>query len=214
MTDKELKKVMETLAAKYPEPVTELFFNSPFQLLVATILSAQSTDKQVNRVTSRLFTRYNSPEDFARLNQGDLEEEISSIGLYHHKSKYIIETSRMLIGEFAGKVPERREDLIKLPGVGRKTANVLLACAFNQNALPVDTHVFRVANRLGLVNADKTEEIEEGLMKIIPEERWSDMHHWLIFHGRNTCKARNPDCRNCELRDYCRYFAGVDILSR
>lgn len=206
MTAKDLEQIMTILAEKYPEPKTELNFSTPFELLVATILSAQSTDKQVNKVTERLFKKYNKPEDFANLERSELEKEINSIGLYRNKSKYIIETSKILLDKYGGRVPVSRRELTKLPGVGRKTANVLLACAFARNTIPVDTHVFRVANRLGLANSDRVDQVEEELMKAVPEDSWADMHHWLIFHGRKTCKARNPECNRCELKVYCKYY--------
>lgn len=206
MTAKDLEQIMTILAEKYPEPETELNFSTPFELLVATILSAQSTDKQVNKVTERLFKKYNKPEDFANLERRELEKEINSIGLYRNKSKYIIETSKILLDKYGGRVPATRRELTELPGVGRKTANVLLACAFARNAIPVDTHVFRVANRLGLANSDRVDQVEEELMKAVPEDSWADMHHWLIFHGRRTCKARNPECNRCELKVYCKYY--------
>lgn len=206
MKDNIILAVMNELEKKYPNPVTALYHSSPFELLIATILSAQSTDKQVNKVTRNLFKKYNTPHDFAKLNKKALEKEINSIGLYKNKSKYIIGASNKIISDYAGKVPERREDLIKLPGVGRKTANVVLASAFNKNAIAVDTHVFRVANRLGLVDADNPYQVEKQLMEIIPEEKWAEMHHWLIFHGRETCKARNPECEDCSVSKFCNYY--------
>ncbi len=207
----QITKIMEILSDKYPEPRTALYFNSPFELLLATILSAQSTDKQVNKVTKMLFKKYNKPTDFARLTRTELEREISSIGLYHNKSKYIIECSKLLIKKYNGEVPRKRKSLMELPGVGRKTANVVLICAFGINAFPVDTHVLRVANRLGLVASKNPLEVEKGLCNLVPETRWSDMHHWFIFHGRETCKARKPGCKQCLLKGYCKKYQTGEI---
>jgi len=179
--------------------------------LIATILSAQSTDKQVNKVTKRLFKKYNKPADFAKLTIAELEKKINSIGLYHNKSKYIIECSKLLIKNYNGKVPRNRKELMELPGVGRKTANVVLICAFGINAFPVDTHVLRVTNRLGLVETDSPLEVEKRLCDLVPEEKWSDMHHWLIFHGRETCKARKPECQQCLIQEYCKKYQSGDI---
>jgi len=206
MTSTNVKEIIKLLSKEYPEAETELNYTSSFELLIATILSAQTTDKQVNKVTASLFIKYNKPEDFHKLNEEILQKEISSIGLYRNKSKYIVKTSKILLEDFNGEVPDNRKDLMKLPGVGRKTANVLLSCAFNKNAIAVDTHVFRVANRLGIVKGDKVYQVEEQLMGKVPEEKWSDMHHWLIFHGRRVCKAQNPDCQSCVLSQYCSYF--------
>ncbi len=206
MTSTNTRKIMELLDKEYPEAETELIYTTSFELLIATILSAQTTDKQVNKVTASLFMKYNKPEDFHQLEEEILQKEINSIGLYRNKSKYIIKTSKILLEDFNGEIPDNRKDLMKLPGVGRKTANVVLSCAFNKNAIAVDTHVFRVANRLGIVKSDKVYQVEEQLMEEVPEKKWSDMHHWLIFHGRRVCKAQNPDCQNCVLTLYCSYF--------
>lgn len=205
MKENDINKIVDIFQNKYPEPETSLVYKTPFELLVATILSAQTTDKQVNKVTAKLFKEYNIPAEFSKLSRKELENKIKSIGLYRNKSKYIIETSKLLVENFNGVVPSTRKELMKLPGVGRKTANVVLACAFTQNAFPVDTHVFRVANRIGLANSDKVGEVERQLMHYIPEEEWSKMHHWLIFHGREVCKAQNPECNECEIRKLCTY---------
>jgi len=206
MTEIKEEKILEKLAAEYPEAKTELNYTTPFELLVATILSAQTTDKQVNKVTAELFKKYNKAEDFASLSPEELAEEIKSIGLYKNKSKFIVETSKIILEKYEGKVPEEREALMKLPGVGRKTANVILSSAFNKAAIAVDTHVFRVANRIGLANSDKVLEVEKQLMERIPEKVWSKLHHWLIFHGRRVCKARNPACEKCVLKEDCLYY--------
>jgi len=203
---KNIKKIIDIFEAKYPDPESALNYNNEFELLVATILSAQTTDKQVNKVTSNLFDKYNSPDDFASLEPEELEEEIKSIGLYRNKSKYIVKTSKKLIEDYKGKVPDTRKQLTDLSGVGRKTANVVLSCGFTKDAFPVDTHVFRLANRIGLVKSDKVREVEEGLMEVIPKEYWSKMHHWLIFHGREVCKSQNPRCEECKIKNFCNYY--------
>ncbi|HKL75769.1 MAG TPA: endonuclease III [Halanaerobiales bacterium] len=203
---KNIKKIIDIFEAKYPDPESALNYNNEFELLVATILSAQTTDKQVNKVTSNLFDKYNSPDDFASLEPEELEEEIKSIGLYRNKSKYIVKTSKKLIEDYKGQVPDTRKQLTDLSGVGRKTANVVLSCGFTKDAFPVDTHVFRLANRIGLVKSDKVREVEEGLMEVIPKEYWSKMHHWLIFHGREVCKSQNPRCEECKIKNFCNYY--------
>jgi len=203
---KNLGKIIEYFSKKYPKPETALKFMTPFQLLIATIMSAQTTDVQVNKVTEKLFNKFKKAEDFAKLSYEELEKEIKSIGLYKNKSKYIIESSKMIINKYSNEVPKSREKLMNLPGVGRKTANVVLANAFKQNTIAVDTHVFRVANRLGIVNTDKTDQVEKTLMEVVPENYWSKFHHWLIFHGREVCKARNPYCQGCTLKSYCKYY--------
>ena len=204
-----IKKIIDVFSKKYPNPESALNYNNEFELLIATILSAQTTDKQVNKVTAKLFEKYNSPEDFASLSPENLQKEIQSIGLYRNKSKYIIKTAQTIINDFAGKVPNTRQELLKLTGVGRKTANVVLSCAFTKDAFPVDTHVFRLANRIGLVKSDKVREVEDGLMELIPQKYWSKMHHWLIFHGREVCKAQNPLCNDCDINEYCNYFLKI-----
>jgi len=206
---KNVEKLLDYFQKKYPRPETALNFNNPFELLISTIMSAQTTDVQVNKVTETLFEKYSRPEDFAKLSQKELEEEIKTIGLYKNKSKYIIKTSKMILNDFNGKVPQTRKDLTKLSGVGRKTANVVLANAFGEDTIAVDTHVFRVANRLGLVDTDKTDQVEKGLMDVIPEKYWTKFHHWLIFHGREVCKARNPQCDVCKISKYCDYYQNV-----
>jgi len=204
--DKNVEKIINYFKKKYPDPATALNYKTPFQLLIATIMSAQTTDKQVNKVTEQLFQKYEKPNDFAKLNVKELQKEIQSIGLYKNKSKYIIESSKKIVEEFEGKVPKTRKDLIKLPGVGRKTANVVLANAFDMKTIAVDTHVFRVANRLGLVDTDKRDQVEQDLMEVVPEDYWTKFHHWLIFHGRETCKARSPLCDKCKISRCCDYY--------
>jgi endonuclease-3 len=199
------EKILALLKACYPEVKSGLRFSNPFELLVATILSAQSTDKQVNKVTQNLFKKYSDAESISRLSPEELAEEIKSIGLYKNKSKNIIATCKMLTESYGGRVPSTLEELMSLPGVGRKTANVVLSNAFNIPAIAVDTHVLRVANRLGLAESDDPLKTEEQLMTVIPREDWSDAHHWLIWHGRLVCKARNPQCEKCRLKDLCKY---------
>ena len=201
-----VEKMIDYFEKKYPDPETALNYETPFQLLIATIMSAQTTDVQVNKVTKDLFSKYKTPNDFAELEVRELQKEIQSIGLYKNKSKYIIESSKMIVEDFDGKVPTNRKDLVKLPGVGRKTANVVLANAFDRETIAVDTHVFRVANRLGLVDTDKRDQVEQDLMEVVPENYWTKFHHWLIFHGREICKARNPLCDKCEIKSYCDYY--------
>jgi endonuclease III len=196
-------KLFQLLDSTYPDAHCELNFSNPFELLVATILSAQATDKKVNQITQKLFTKYKSPEDFVMLSQSELEGAIREIGLYHNKAKNILATCRILVEEYEGKVPSTFNELTKLPGVGRKTANVVLSNAFGIPALAVDTHVLRVSNRLGLATGTNPDSIENQLMVLIPREKWSHAHHLLIWHGRRTCAARNPKCRDCPLLDSC-----------
>ena len=180
-----------------------LVFNNPFELLIAVILSAQCTDKRVNVVTARLFAKAPTPEAIANMSLTALEEEIKDCGLFRAKAKNIMATCRTLVEDFDGEVPQDYEALLKLPGVGRKTANVVASIAFNRPAIAVDTHVFRVANRLKLAVGETPLEVEKGLNKAIPREKWSEAHHWLIWHGRRVCKARKPLCGQCPLADVC-----------
>jgi endonuclease-3 len=176
----------------YPDAHCELNYRNPFELLIATILSAQSTDRQVNKVTARLFEAYPTPADFLKLTEEELAEHIRGLGLFRNKSKHILETCRILVNDFDGQVPNKREQLEKLPGVGRKTANVVLSNAFQVPAFAVDTHVHRVANRLALADSKTPLETEKQLMKRVPRSEWSDTHHRIIWHGRRICSARNP----------------------
>lgn len=200
-----VKKILRILAERYPNPRPALVHSSPFELLIATMLSAQSTDKQVNMITEKLFKKYKTPEDYAGLVPEVLEEDIRGCGLYRNKAKNIVETCRILVEKFDSQVPRNRDDLTALPGVGRKTANVVLSNAFGIPAIAVDTHVFRVANRLGLADSNEVLGTEKDLMRRIPREMWSDAHHWLIFLGREICQARNPRCTFCPLCSACRY---------
>lgn len=200
------REILAKLKECYPKATTALKFSNSFELLIATILSAQTTDKQVNKVTQVLFQKYPDPCTLSRLSTEELESEIKSIGLYKNKSKNILATCKLLNEKYGGRVPSTREELMALPGVGRKTANVVLSNAFNIPAIAVDTHVFRVANRLGLAESNDPLQTEEQLMEVIPKENWSDAHHWLIWHGRLVCKARNPECEKCKLNTLCKYF--------
>ena len=183
-----------------------LEFTTPFELLVATILSAQATDVSVNKVTKEMFKFANTPEDFAKMDIKELENHIRTIGIYRNKAKNIKNASIMLIREFGGIVPDNMKDLTKLPGVGRKTANVVMSNAFGIDAIAVDTHVQRVSNRIGLANSKDVLNTEKDLRKNLPKEKWSKLHHQIIAHGRKICKARNPMCEECDLRDLCQDY--------
>jgi endonuclease-3 len=205
VNDAKRRAIFERLRAANPEPRTELHFSSPFELLVAVILSAQATDKSVNKATAGLFRAAHTPAAMLALGVDGLSSHIRSIGLYNSKAKNIIETCRLLIERHAGEVPSSREELERLPGVGRKTANVVLNTAFGQPTIAVDTHIFRVANRIGLVAGKTPRAVEDKLLKVVPPEFRKDAHHWLILHGRYTCKARNPACPVCAINDLCEY---------
>jgi endonuclease-3 len=206
LNEADVKKALAALCANYPNPRPELLFTSPYELLVATMLSAQSTDRQVNICTRRLFPVYNTAAQIAALTEDELFEYIKSCGLYQTKGRNIIAASKLLVEKYGGEVPPDRDALIELPGVGRKTANVVVSNAFKIPAIAVDTHVFRVANRIGLANAKDVLHTEQQLMRAIPQEDWGDAHHWLIFHGRRVCDARKPRCADCCVNDVCEYF--------
>ena len=205
MTPRRVRAIFERLRAKNPHPTTELEYSTPFELLVAVILSAQATDKSVNLATRRLFPVANTPEAIAVLGVEGLAPYVKSIGLWQNKAKNVIATCEALIERHGGQVPADREALEALPGVGRKTANVILNTAFGQPTLAVDTHVFRVANRTGLARAGDVRGVEDGLLEIIPDEFIHDAHHWLILHGRYVCTARNPDCEHCVIAELCEF---------
>jgi len=188
-----------------PEPRSELIHASPFELLVAVILSAQSTDVGVNRATAKLFHVANTPEAMIELGEEGLKQYISSIGLYNNKARHIIRASEILVRDFGGKVPCERQALERLPGVGRKTANVVLNVAFGQPTMAVDTHVFRVANRTGLAPGKTPLEVEKGLLQIVPDEYMHHAHHWLVLHGRYICTARRPKCPVCPIEPECQW---------
>lgn len=198
--------LIESLNEMHPNAECELDYRSPYELLVAVILSAQCTDKRVNLVTAELFKKYNTPSQIAALPQEALEKEIKSCGFYHDKAKNIIGASRAILDRFGGEVPSSREELMTLPGVGRKTANVVYAVAFKGDAIAVDTHVFRLSHRLGLSKGKDPLEVEKDLCAAFPEKTWSHLHHLLIHHGRYVCRAQSPSCDRCNLTEVCLYF--------
>ena len=195
--------IVSELEKNYQGSKSGLNFSNSFELLIATILSAQTNDNQVNKVTTELFKELNTPEQYLKLSEAEFKEKIKSIGLNNSKSRHILQTCKILVEKYEGQVPSNFEELVKLPGVGRKTANVVLSNAFGIPALAVDTHVFRVSNRLGLVEAKNVEDTENQLKEIIPREKWSDAHHWLIWHGRKICTATKPKCVSCFLNKLC-----------
>ena len=209
------KALCEMLPRIYPDAHCELDFSNPLELLVATILSAQCTDVQVNKVTPALFKKYRTARDYAEADPAELEHDLRAIGLYRNKAKNIRACARLLVDEHGGKVPETMEALVRLPGVGRKTANVVLGNAFGQNVgVVVDTHVARLSARLGLTRQTDPKKIEPVLMKLVPRNDWTLFSHWLIFHGRRRCKAVTPDCPGCELKDLCPSYPQLMKLRR
>ena len=197
----------EVLGAEYPNPKSELHYDSPFQLLVSTIMAAQATDRQVNIITRELFKSAPDAKSLSRLELDTVIGFVRSINYFNNKAKNILEVSRILAARYNGQVPETREELESLPGVGRKTANVVLSNAFGQAVMPVDTHVHRVSNRIGLVRTDKPEQTETALMNIIPKAWVINFHHYLLLHGRYTCKAKKPECSLCGVSSVCEYPA-------
>ena len=185
-----------------------LLYSSTFELLVAVILSAQGTDERVNQVTRVLFQKYNTPQSLLTLTQTELEKYIFSCGFYRMKAAHILSASQDIVDKFGGEVPQTVEELMTLAGVGKKTANVVYSVAFGGDAIAVDTHVFRVSNRLGLAKGSTPLQVEEGLNKTIPKSDWSSAHHWLIWHGRKVCHSQRPDCENCTLASFCDYKKG------
>jgi endonuclease-3 len=198
-------EIFRRLQSIDPHPTTELEYSTPFELLVAVVLSAQATDKGVNLATRRLFPVANTPEEILALGESGLREYVKTIGLYQSKAKHIIQTCRILIDEHGGQVPSTREQLEKLPGVGRKTANVILNVAFGEPTMAVDTHIFRVSNRTGIAPGKTPLEVEKKLLRHVPGEFMQHAHHWLILHGRYTCIARKPRCSECVIADLCEY---------
>ena len=199
------REIFRRLQAGNPNPTTELVYRTPYELLVAVVLSAQATDKSVNKATQPLFEKYSSPEKIVKLGVTRLENYIKTIGLYRTKAKNVVALSKILIGEHGGEVPAEREALERLPGVGRKTANVVLNTAFGQPTVAVDTHIFRVANRTGLAPGKDVLEVEQKLLRFTPPEYLKNAHHWLILHGRYVCLARKPSCPRCVIRDLCEF---------
>jgi endonuclease-3 len=202
---KQCQQIFKRLKKNNPKPTTELKYNTPFELLITVILSAQATDISVNKATEKLFKVANTPHKIHALGETKLKEYIRTIGLYNTKAKNILKTCAILMREFSSKIPNNREDLQRLPGVGRKTANVILNTAFHQHTIAVDTHVFRVANRTGLANGKNPEAVEQQLLKIIPPLYLKDAHHWIVLHGRYVCVAKKPKCHACIIADLCEY---------
>lgn len=200
-----IEAIFARLAEANPEPRGELYYTNPFTLLVAVVLSAQATDAGVNKATPALFAKADTPEKMAALGEDEVREAIKTIGLFRNKAKNVVALSKLLVERHGGKVPQTREELTALPGVGRKTANVVLNIAFHQPTIAVDTHIFRLSNRLPLAKGKTPEAVEAGLEAVIPEKYLLHAHHWLILHGRYVCKARKPDCGRCVIFDYCRF---------
>jgi len=204
------REIFLRLQAANPHPTTELEYSTPFELLVAVMLSAQATDVSVNAATRHLFPVANTPEKILALGEEKLREYIQRIGLYKTKARHVMQTCRLLMEQHDGQVPQTRGELEALPGVGRKTANVILNTAFGQPTIAVDTHIFRLANRIGLAPGKDVLEVEKKLLKVVPDEFKHDAHHWLILHGRYVCQARKPKCGACIIRDLCEYKAKED----
>ncbi|MFM2322220.1 MAG: endonuclease [Pseudomonadota bacterium] len=205
MNLKKRTTIFQRFHANNPHPTTELIYSSPFELLIAVILSAQATDKSVNKVTQKLFAVANTPKKIELLGLANLKKYIKTIGLYNTKAKNIQQTCKILLHQYQGKVPADRAKLESLPGVGRKTANVILNTAFNQATIAVDTHIFRVCNRTGLAPGKTPLAVEKTLLKVVPKIYLKDAHHWLVLHGRYTCLARKPKCPECMIKDLCEY---------
>ena len=201
--DKE--QALAELASLYPDAKPALHYTTPYELLVAVVLSAQCTDERVNIVTAKLFEKYSTPEAMVTLSQKELEKYIFSCGFYRMKAEHILSASRDILEKFGGEVPGTIEELMTLAGVGKKTANVIYAVAFGGDAIAVDTHVFRVSNRLGLAKGKTPLEVEEGLYKVVPKKNWSKAHHWMIYHGRRVCHSQKPACETCTLAHLCDY---------
>ena len=203
ISEKEIPVVMDALEKMHPEASCALDFGTHFQLLIAVVLSAQTTDVSVNKVTPALFKKYPTAEAMADADPLDIQEVIRTIGLYKNKAKNVVSLSKMLVEKYGGEVPGNYADLVKLPGVGRKTANVVLAEGFGEARIAVDTHVFRVSNRIGLTDGKDPVDVEEQLMDRLPEDQWTRAHHLIIFHGRKVCHARKPACGECGIKDIC-----------
>tara|TARA_B100000401_G_scaffold228807_1_gene154930 strand:+ start:117 stop:761 length:645 start_codon:yes stop_codon:yes gene_type:complete len=204
--EQNINKIFKILKKENPSPTTELYYKDVFTLLVAVVLSAQSTDKGVNKVTEKLFKKADTPEKMHKLGISKIKNLIKNIGLFNSKAKNVFLLSKKLIEEFNSVVPDNRDELIKLPGVGRKTANVILNTYFNKPFIAVDTHLFRLGNRIGLAKGKNVLEVENNYLKIIPNWAMKDAHHWLILHGRYVCKARNPECNVCKIKEFCEFF--------
>ena len=210
MTKQKIIRIFERLKAQNPEPRSELKYRSRFELLIAVILSAQATDVSVNKATRMLFKRANTAKKMAALSPEQLKRYIKTIGLFNTKANNILKTCKILLTEHGGRVPKDRDALTRLPGVGRKTANVILNTAFGEKTIAVDTHIFRVSNRIGFVSANTPLAVEQKLLKVVPEQYKLHAHHWLILHGRYVCTARAPSCGNCLIADLCEYTDKVE----
>ena len=206
MDNTKVKSVLDELARLYPDAVPALKFNSAYELLVAVILSAQCTDERVNKVTAVLFEKHNTPEKMITLTQEELEKFIFSCGFYRNKAAHILSASRDILDKFGGEVPSTLEEMRTLAGVGQKTANVVYSVWFGGDAIAVDTHVFRVSNRLGISEGKTPAKVEEGLRAVIPKELWSKAHHYLIYHGRRVFHSQKPDCTSCTLKEFCKFY--------
>ena len=211
MNKEKRQKIFEILRADNPNPTTELEYSTPFELLIAVILSAQATDVGVNKATQKLYPVANTPESIFALGEDGLKEYIKTIGLFNSKAANVIKACKMLIEKHNSEVPETREELEALPGVGRKTANVVLNTAFNQPTMAVDTHIFRVSNRTGIAKGKDVVEVEKRLLKFVPKEFLMDAHHWLILHGRYTCVARKPRCGSCLIEELCEFKQKTEV---
>lgn len=209
MNNEIINKILDILELTYPDAKCALDHRNVFELIVAVSLSAQTTDKSVNNVTPYLFDKYPDAYSLSNARVEDVEECIKRIGMYHNKARNIIGLSKELVEKFEGQVPNDYDSLVSLPGVGRKTANVVLSVGFNEQRIAVDTHVFRVSNRIGLVNEKDVLKTELALMKAIPKDRWTNTHHSLIFHGRNICDAKKPKCSECPINEYCKYYKNI-----
>lgn len=207
--DERATKIYSYLKEKFPEPMCELNFKNRYQLLVSVILSAQCTDKRVNIVTKDLFKKYPTAETMAKANLEELEQEIKPCGFYHNKAKNILSACQKIVSDFDGEVPEDYDKLLSLPGVGRKTANVITSAGFGGDAIAVDTHVFRVSRRLGLASGNTPEKVEQELMKALDKNVWSESHFLMVLFGRYVCKAQRPLCEECGLKEYCKYYKEI-----
>jgi len=214
MNARQREEIFKRFQAASPHPTTELEYTTPFELLIAVILSAQATDVSVNKAMRKLFPIANTPAQIYALGVDGLIPYVQNINLYRNKAKYVVETCRLLLSRHNGEVPRSREELEALPGVGRKTANVVLNTAFGHAAIAVDTHIFRVSNRTGIAPGKNVEEVERQLMKLVPKDYRMDAHHWLILHGRYTCVARTPRCWNCMIADLCEYEPKTPLPSK
>jgi endonuclease-3 len=211
MKKEDINKIFEIFQENNPNPNTELEYVNEYTLLVAVVLSAQTTDKGVNKATKELFKIYDTPEKILALGESGLKEYIKTIGLYNTKAKNIMELSRILVADYGSRVPKTMEELVQLPGVGRKTANVVLSCAYGHSTIPVDTHMMRVSGRIGLSNQINPDKLEQDLLKVIPDKWLKDAHHWIVLHGRYLCKARKPLCTECKINLYCEYYKNENI---